>query len=202
MTLQSSDALYCNNIGNKAFGCCYASEQISQICRDIFLSNESWTRHVCTPHCLANCSDPAFIYGSKLQDNPDYGSGILPIQRYLGCVNVPNPAGYLRQELLEPSIRSQVEGHIPQNASSDSLKNVTYAVSDCLTATCRKSRKPDRCAYTCSGINLLINATTPNVVGLNDCMTMLCTGGPDSLPYADADVVGIGVSTLLCCGRL
>jgi hypothetical protein len=33
------------------------------------------------------------------------------------------------------------------------------------------------------------------MTGLDECLHTLCTGDQDSLPYADADVVGIGVST-------
>ncbi|RYP12446.1 hypothetical protein DL765_007345 [Monosporascus sp. GIB2] len=48
---------------------------------------------------------------------------------------------------------------------------------------------------------MLLNSTRPNIGGVNECLNKLCTGGYESLPYADADVVGIGVfsSYILQC---
>jgi hypothetical protein len=52
------------------------------------------------------------------------------------------------------------------------------------------------CREPCSSVNMLINNTSPNIEGINKCLFSLCEGGFNSLPYADADVVGIGVSAL------
>ena len=76
--------------------------------------------------------------------------------------------------------------------------NVTSAVTDCLSSTCRNSRGKDDCydSY-CSPAMLLANSTTPNITAINRCLHKLCHSGDDALPYADADVIGIGVGDLL-----
>ncbi|KAF2823696.1 hypothetical protein CC86DRAFT_408724 [Ophiobolus disseminans] len=195
MASQPIDALFCPDIGNVStsnFHCCSASKQNSSLCREIF-NNPNVFTNGCGHDCLANCSRVDYIYGSILQDTGLEGNGVAPIRRYLTCANVPNIAGYLDQNTLEPSIVSTVEKYIPRDAPLDARKNVTLAVTDCLTATCRNARQPAFCNYQCAGINLLTNGTTPNMAGLNECLRELCTGQQRSLPFADADVVGIGV---------
>jgi hypothetical protein len=193
MTSQSVSPLFCNNIGNPAFDCCYAANQSTEICRNVFKDQQVFA-NVCDDDCLINCADVNYLYGSVLEVEGLKGSGIAPIRRYSTCANVPNIAGYLDHNILEPSILSQVEKYIPRNTSQDNLKRITFALTDCLTATCRNARQPSRCEYTCSGVNLLMNGTTPNVKGLSKCLETLCTGEERSLPFADADVVGVGVS--------
>jgi hypothetical protein len=198
MASQDAQPIFCDKIGTASPECCYTSEQNSPICRGIFSRDPSVFNDVCDDGlCLQHCAKPSFIFGSILDREAWDGTGVRPIMRYRTCANMPNMAGYLGQNLLEPTILSQVEDHLPKTASSDALKNVSLAVTDCLTATCRNARDVERCGYACSGVNLLINSTTPNITGLNECLNTLCTGNQSSLPYADADIVGIGVSTSL-----
>ena len=56
------------------------------------------------------------------------------------------------------------------------------------------SRRRGVCSRDCSAVNMLINSTMPDIRGVNQCLHTLCTSNYDALPYADADVVGIGVS--------
>ena len=202
MATRQPDPLFCDNIGNtnttNALNCCYPDNQDDPTCRANF--NDSsvniFNTSCHTGDCLSECNT-ATIYSSHVQNDLYDGTGKAPIRRYLTCANVPNMAGYLRQGVLEPSIQSEVEQYISKNATNEQLQSVTYAVTECLTATCRHARLPKTCQTQCSAVNLLTNSTTPNVEGLNLCLNKLCTGQYNSLPFADADVVGIGVSSPL-----
>ncbi|KAF1845103.1 uncharacterized protein K460DRAFT_103095 [Cucurbitaria berberidis CBS 394.84] len=190
--------LFCENLGSTKddLRCCYPDSQDASTCRYNFNNPDVHTfSGGCdeTGDCLGDCQDVSVIYSSLTQDDALKGTGIAPIRRYLTCANVPNMAGYLDQDVLTPDIRSQVERYIPRNATERSLKDITFAVTECLTATCRNARHGNACEVQCSGVNLLVNSTTPSLHGINQCLNTLCTGEYDSLPFADADVVGIGV---------
>lgn len=188
--------IFCDNIGDETsdLRCCFPGDQSVPACRDNLKAGadtfESAFQH---HHPVEYCQKPAFIYFSKSQNDGLRGNGGLPKVRFSTCVNVPNMARYLDQNALEPNISSQVGAYVSNNASIEDLKHVTAAVTDCLTATCRNARDKSKCKYTCSGVNLLINSTTPNITGIDECLGTLCQGGYKSLPYADPDVVGIGV---------
>lgn len=196
MATQKVDPIFCKNIGTSSttdLSCCYPDNQNTQTCRDIFNGPEAIFRG-CNSNCLTSCSDTNYIYSSVLQNTTFDGDGSAPIHRYRICANVPNIAGYLSQNVLEPNISSRVERYISRDAPDDALKNITFALTDCLTATCRNARQPDYCNYKCSAVNLITNSTTPNITGIDLCLNTLCNGLENSLPFADADVVGIGAS--------
>jgi hypothetical protein len=141
MASPDAPAIFCSKTGTAAPECCYPSHQDSLECRHIFSSGSSIFNNVCgNGTCLHDCSNSRFIFGSVLSKEVFNGNGERPIDRYQTCSNVPNMARYLNQNMLKPTILSRVEGHIPRNASRDALKEVTLAVTDCLTATCRNAR--------------------------------------------------------------
>ena len=144
-------------------------------------------------NCISSCQNTKLLYSSEQQDDPYMGNGRAPIRRYLTCANVPAMAGYLSQHVLEKNVSSTVSRYIPQGTTKDDMKAVTLAVTDCLTSTCRNARNKGSCRSSCSAVNLLTNNTSPNLQGLDECLNSLCTGGYHSLPWADADVIGIGV---------
>ncbi|KAI2487004.1 hypothetical protein Ptr902_01137 [Pyrenophora tritici-repentis] len=212
MSTERPDPIFCTNIGDtnpntpNELQCCSPNTQNSTLCRSIFsnpLNSDIFTGTCFAPghDCLADCQHPRLIYSSKVQDDYEDGNGSAPKNRYLACVNVPNMAGYLRQDVLGPNITSQVEPHISRNATKKQLQGISYAVTECLAATCRNSRKPGKCKKQCSGVSLLWNQTTPDIQGIDQCLDTLCQGEYNSLPYADSDVVGIGVfaSYILQC---
>ncbi|KAF2178336.1 hypothetical protein K469DRAFT_643052 [Zopfia rhizophila CBS 207.26] len=201
----SGEPIFCNGIGNSTteLRCCYANNQDSSLCREIF-PTDSKLGEVCqSGDCIADCQKSGRLYGSLLQDDPfGIGNGQGPIHRYLTCVNVPAIASYSSQNMLNSNISSYVEPFISPNTTDEELKGVTSTVTACLTQTCKKSRNSPKCDQQCSAVNLLTNNTTPNVQGINDCLYTLCTGRYESLPYADADVIVIGVfsSYIMQCG--
>jgi hypothetical protein len=192
--------IYCDSIGLNptTLPCCQANNQSASACRSNFGPNNQTFTHVClSGDCISDCRNVSLLYSSAIQDLAYFGNGQASIRRYEACANVPAMAGYLSAGILSPFISSSISPYISQNASNDGLKSVTLAVTECLTSTCSNARNRGRCKEQCSAVNLLINSTTPNVEGLNACLHNLCTGGYKSLPYADADVIGIGVSVLV-----
>lgn len=194
MALQPAQPFFCNNIGNSTLNCCFISDQSSKECNAIFGDRAAvFGSDVPAPNYLQDCANLQFIYSSVLDNTVWSGTGTRPYQRYQVCASLSNMIDYRNQSLLGPNIRSKVEDYVPTKASSDQLKNISRATTDCLTATCQNARDVDHCSYNCSAVNLLINSTTPNVEGIHQCLHALCTGNQTSLPFADADVVGIGV---------
>jgi hypothetical protein len=198
MALPTANPIFCDNIGNAEFECCEAANQDSRTCRRFFSPELPILHPVCNNvDCLERCSDPKFIFGSLLELTGN-GTVDVPIRHFRTCSNFPYLAASLNQSALDPAISSQVQNYVPRDASNEALKSITFAVTDCLTATCRNAREPEHCRHPCSGVNLLVNSTTPSLSGLNECMNLLCSGNETSLPFADADVVGIGVRACSC----
>jgi hypothetical protein len=194
MALQPVQPFFCNNIGNLTLNCCLISDQNSKECNALFGDRAAvFGTDDPPPNYLEGCANLEFIYSSVLDNTAWSGTGTRPYQRYQICASLSNMIDYRNQSLLGRNIRSKVEDYVPTKASSDQLKNISRATTDCLTATCQNARDTDHCAYKCSAVHLLVNSTTPNVKGMHDCLHALCTGNSKSLPYADTDVVGIGV---------
>ncbi|KAF2264652.1 hypothetical protein CC78DRAFT_616570 [Lojkania enalia] len=190
------DLLYCDNVGNTTSNlrCCYNSQQGAPICQENFNTKDPPFLGGCTGgNCILSCQNRALLYSSEQQENPYMGNGVAPIRRYLTCVNLPAVAGYYSQDVLTSGIKDTIGPFIPNNTSSDDLKGITLAVTECLTFTCRNARDRAECQAKCSAVNLLTNNTSPNLEGVNGCLESLCTGDYKSLPFADADIVGIGV---------
>lgn len=200
MAMRHTDPLFCDNVGetNNSLQCCYLDDQDSPICQENFNNPKKKTFLEGCPNrnCITDCQNLTLLYSSILQVDPTEGNGKGPIRRYLTCANVPNMAQHFSRSVLDPKISMQIERHVSRDASIDSLKGITFTVTECLTATCRNARDKEICQNQCSSVNLLINSTTPNITGLNQCLNSLCTGNYHSLPYADADVIGVGVSDL------
>ncbi|KAL1594594.1 hypothetical protein SLS60_010355 [Paraconiothyrium brasiliense] len=189
--------LFCDNIGNNTNDatCCVVDQQNSKICQENFNRAILPFSGGCpTGDCLKDCSNTTLIYQSLLQDNPSGpGNGQGPIRRYQTCANVPNVAGYLSQGVLGENITTYIGKNVSADATPAQLQGVTKAVTECLTATCSNARNPKDCQGTCAPVKLLINGTMPNVQGLSDCLDSLCLKRWDNLPFADPDIVGIGV---------
>lgn len=194
-----ANALFCDNIGETSsdLRCCYVNNQTAPICRLSFNSSGPIFSSGCNNgNCISKCLNPKFLYGSESQDDASTGNGQAPIQRFRTCTNVPAMARFAAQGSLSEEIAVLVSQHVPFNASAASLRNVTSLVTECLTQTCKASRNQRACSGACSAVNMLESSTMPSIGGVNECLNQLCTGGYDSLPYADADVVGIGVSVI------
>lgn len=190
--------VFCDNIGNGTNNLqgCYLNDQASSSCQSIFDPNGPYMGKSCQKRsCLAGCQRPDQLYRSLGQDDLT-GNNQAVVQRYLSCANLPAIVSYSNQSLLSPNLSSSIGSFITPNPTVEDLQGVTLAVTQCLTSTCRNARNTTSCRDPCSSVNLLTNNTSPNIQGLNECLHTLCNGNYSSLPYADADVIGIGVSRL------
>ena len=186
----------CSYIGSgKSMSCCYMNDQSNPICESLFPPEDSFLENGClTGNCENNC-DPRKLYNSALQQNGS-GSGVMPILKYSACANIPSIASYANQVgVLSQNITESIQKFIFPHTTEESLQYVTSSVTDCISSTCRASRNSTFC-YTgyCSPVKLLQNNTLPNLEGINACLNTLCNNTVKALPWADADVIGIGVS--------
>jgi hypothetical protein len=120
-----------------------------------------------------------------------------PIQQYWTCISVPTIAQLDQKGLLTAYNSEYVRQFVPANSNSESLQNVTAAVTQCLTDTCNSARHSQICADACSPVKLLTDSTTPNLDGISNCLFTMCSAGSNSLPFANTDITGIGVSDML-----
>lgn len=191
-----ANALFCDNVGRtySDLRCCYINNQTSSTCHDAFNATGPTFHGGCDDRdCVSQCQNTTSLFMSASQDDVITGNGLAPIQRFRTCVNVPTMAGFASHGVLSDEIAVLVNRHIASDVPPAGLENVTNAVTECLTQTCKASRRRRLCSRDCSAVNMLRNSTTPDIRGVNQCLNVLCTGGYHSLPYADADVVGIGV---------
>lgn len=192
----------CVDVGSDAnsLNCCYADDQTSSACQDSFHSPNNTLSTGCqnnTLGCISECGDQKLLYTSFVQDD-GIGNGRGPITRFQACVNFPSIARYFALGQLSTNISTVVEKYINTSISDDQLQNITSSVTDCLSSTCRNSRAKGFCYDDyCSPVKLLTNSSSPNITAINRCLGTLCSSGYKSLPFADSDIVGIGVSVPL-----
>lgn len=195
MAVQPNEPIFCDNIGRTAHDlhCCYLANQNTSECQEILT-------HIAGPlnpkfsDWITDCANKNKIYRSLTQTDAT-GDGQALYRRFSTCASVPTMRSYLSHNALQPSVSSVVGPHLSlENTTDEHLSNVTDAVTYCLTQTCRQARLAEKCRYECAPVNLLLNSTTPNVQGINTCINTLCSNNDSSLPYADPDIIGIGVS--------
>lgn len=204
--------------------CCLVSSQNSTACRRLFAPDPNLdnTRNLnlldaaCMGQppskcqLLNRCRSPSTLYISAEQltdnDNNPSSDGSLLLARYKACANLPALISLSRNGLLTPYINDVVRAHIdpplgPNESELDTvLGEITLAATDCLSATCRGGRDAGDCFESvCSPVKLMKNGTLPDVRGVNGCLNRICSAGTGALPWADADIVGVGVSLFSLC---
>ena len=193
--MADNTTIACTDVGNSLSNpiCCTANNLGSGACNAIFAPDRILDHGCKFRNCVDTCSDPRLLYVSHVQINGT-GNGIDPIQRYAACVNVPTISQAMKQGALTGTNAVAAQRYLGRNATEDDLRKITSAVTDCLSSTCRVSRGKDGCYNEfCSPVKLLTDPSTPNIRGINNCINKLCSSSYEALPYADADVVGVGV---------
>lgn len=166
-------------------------------CHEIFSGRNNTLSRGCnsSSDCISDCADKTLLYTSFSQEDPDNGNGRGPVNRYQACVNLPSIVRYSLSDQFLQDFATEFEKYTAPNTTDLKLQEVTSTVTDCLSSTCRNSRRPNRCYDNhCSPVRLLANSSSPNITAIDECMVTLCSGGFKSLPFADADIVGVGVS--------
>lgn len=211
------DLVACNGLGSfmslshpvASDACCYLGDQNSTACRRLFAPTNGLLDSACiaSPEICGlfnRCRSTATLYTSAEQNN-EKGDGSLLLARYRACANLPAIASLSSQGLLVPYIDEVVQKHLRLQPDESefvlSLQQITSSVTDCLSSTCKHAREMDDCYNVCSSVKVITNSTLPNVRGINDCLFNVCNAGTGALPWADADIVGVGVSTAITsCG--
>ncbi|CAJ2513542.1 Uu.00g016610.m01.CDS01 [Anthostomella pinea] len=177
----------CIDIGSKDGIQCYSLDDLSPpACRAAF--PPGGRTGILDEGCRSNnrCTTTG---GRRLQQRR-----LGPVRRFAACVNAPSISRLLTAELLPSNITDIVGQYDLLGASEGSLMSVTSDVTDCLSSTCRHARGSHRCYdQHCSPVRLLVNNTVPNLTAVDDCLGWLCNSRYDALPYADSDVIGVGV---------
>lgn len=211
-----NDVVACDNLGSfislngrttaNTNACCHVRDQNSSVCKRLFAPTTGLLDSACLAspeecNLFTRCRLPETLYTSAEQNN-EQGNGSLLLARYNACANLPAIASLSNQGSLVSYIDDVVRPHLqlaPRAADADfpdSLQQITSSVTDCLSSTCRHGREDNGCYNNfCSPVKMISNNTLPNVVGINDCLFSLCNAGTGALPWADADIVGIGVFT-------
>jgi hypothetical protein len=176
--------------------CCFANNQTSSGCSGFFGESGGILQAACpSGNCIADCGKPALVYSLETADTHIYDQRVS-IQRYWACANLPSIANYKSKGVLNDKLSRIAGDYIPPDYTNLSIEVVSSVVTDCLSSSCRNSRRRDLCYDThCSPIKLLSEDRIPNITAINSCLYRLCTSGLNALPFADADVVGIGVSS-------
>lgn len=196
----SGPLIACSGLGTAdQASCCFANQQAGPVCQAIFSSQELklFEKGCPSQDCTADCANLTQLYSSTLQEDLG-GDGSGPRTRFAACANVPSVARAASDRLLSANISAIAERYISPSAGAEELRKTTAAVTECLSSTCGNARRRDLCFDDyCSPTRLLINNKSPNITAVNNCLSKLCSmGNFNALPYADADVVGIGVRDL------
>jgi hypothetical protein len=107
------------------------------------------------------------------------------------CVDIANVTRALTSGDIPAEQAQQLKPYFPNNASG--LTKIADNITQCLPASCAKSRDSSTCAPWCRESDLLLVDGTTNLTGVATCLEWLCEESC-GLPYANQDVVGIGVS--------
>lgn len=184
--------IFCPNLGVHPQGitseCCFLDDQTGGDCGIAFGSGSFWTKCP-TGNCVDDCQNAAFLYESPRSLN---NTETLPFN-YWTCANLPNVAHLLDEDILIPNVTSHIRQFIPQNTDATALANVTSMVTRCLTGMCDSARDSTDCENACLPVKLFNENMAPDLDGISDCIYTLCHAEMGSIPFADSDVIGIGV---------
>lgn len=193
MSASGKDPFFCVNAGSIEILCCGLHDSPDSYPCNI-LNSSSFANDVCPSlNCVNDCQNLDALYGYS----PLFGA--IEPQRtsnlYNLCLNLPVVYDYFKQGILDPAYSQFFENNVPLGATRSDLQGITSAVTHCLLGTCDQARDSTACSSKCSPVAMLINSTTPSFQGVSDCLETLCAGSR-SLPYANSDIIGIGVGYL------
>lgn len=107
------------------------------------------------------------------------------------CVDIANVTRALKSGGVPAEQAEQLKPYFPKNDLG--LTKIAENITQCLPASCAKSRDSSTCAPWCRESDLMLADGTTNLAGVATCLEWLCEESC-GLPYANQDVVGIGVS--------
>jgi hypothetical protein len=160
--------------------------------------------------CIMDCQNMTRVFQalpSGIQaDRQTYGrkGGNSSITLFGVCTNLGQASSIIpsssQNKILEPFFRTK-------DSTSTNVTKVTTKIASCYASTCDLTREPYKCKEACAVDNFLGNPSRLNFNFANNntgslaCISRLCDN-TCGLPYANQDVLGVGVSTSLsrCVG--
>lgn len=152
--------------------------------------------------CVEDCRDLARLF-QAVPDGVDAGASTYGrpgsdqrVTLFSVCTNMARAASIVPLS----SAAESVKGYFPaESLAADNVTMVTSGIASCFASTCGLTREPAKCQDACSLDNLLASSSQLNFnlqsnnTGALACVSRLCDN-TCGLPYADQDVLGIGVS--------
>ncbi|KAL8705899.1 MAG: hypothetical protein Q9225_007999, partial [Loekoesia sp. 1 TL-2023] len=152
-----------------------------------------------TKNCLEACQDLERLYqvipsGLQVQSGKDRSAQNVSefVTLYGLCAGYSNISRAFNDDTLPANQIDLVKPYFSSTANGD-LQNTTNVVTQCLSDTCESAVDSSDCNAKCSPAQLLLNNTTPNLVGAQACLEQLCKG-TSGLPFGNQDVMGPGVT--------
>jgi hypothetical protein len=155
-------------------------------------------------NCIHDCRNFTRIFQAvpdhieaTIQDygQPDKG-GKVNVTVFGLCTNLVSANDLVQAEGSE-RVKSFFKPEIQATAVSDPFKQAAIRIAACLSDTCGRTRYPDRCMKGCSMRSLLNNKIDAfDRQAMLNCNRQLCKRS-SVLPFANQDVLGIGVSLYL-----
>ena len=142
--------------------------------------------------CIADCSTAGTMYQNITQELAEefIYTDVPPL--YAICLAAPSMARSIQNGLVPDPAATVLRPYFP-SVDEVALQAVASTTTHCLTSTCDQARFPLSCDLSCT-TSMLVNSSTPSLSGVNDCLAAMCSSNV-AIPFANQDVVGIGVCT-------
>ena len=183
---------YCDITNNTSIDCLsfsqFVASPLDQLCP--------------TKNCLEACQNLELLYEVpplrpqiewESNDSANTSSDLVTL--YGLCAGYANISQALSNNSLPLKEAAHAKTYFPSTTESD-LRNVTGAVTTCLSDTCSNAVDSSSSLVECSPGQLVLNGTTPHLLGAQECFKKLCKS-TSGLPFGNQDVVGPGVSAIL-----
>jgi hypothetical protein len=123
----------------------------------------------------------AQTYGKSVDGQPP-NTTVFGVCSNLGSITAGISTGVVAQS---------VQPYFPLQRQSD-IGQVSATLTSCLISTCDASREPENCIEACNIPNLYSATNSTNLTAVTACLSLIC-GNTCALPYANQDVMGVGV---------
>ncbi|PVH71302.1 hypothetical protein DL98DRAFT_521120 [Cadophora sp. DSE1049] len=166
----------------------FLSAPFAQLC-----PNNSCIRHCLNTSRVFQAIPPPLNTTIEEYGQPDQ-RGQIDVTFFGICTNLKNAIDVFKG-VKDNAAQSYFVSAMDGLAVSDPVKQVAIGIAACFSDTCARTRHPKLCMGGCSIRNLLNNNTDSFdwEEAMLDCTKQLCRP-TDVLPYANQDVLGIGVS--------
>lgn len=180
-----------------------------QIIKDGAVANLTWNHfshsvfdELCPSHdCVQDCqnytrlfeevpyliTEPFSTYGKSFDNQPP------SITLFGVCSNLVT----IYEGISSDTDAASQQSYFPASSANDT-GGVSSTIASCLASTCDYSRESTNCISACNMTVLYSEGSTTNVTAVTECLSLLC-GNTCGLPYANQDVMGVGVSSESLC---